>query len=756
MQHPASISLTLSNPSSEAARSQPAASGIALPQGWASDLRNLTIETDQGVPASHDLRPLAHWHDGSIKWLHVTLLADLPGDGDSTVRLVNTADRSGRATEAGDPIDAAQPDIEAADDSINAARLGINDGPDALVVHCKHATCHFTRLQTDDAPLFSIQSTDSGHSHAIGAALIDADGTALRFQRDRLTVDTGNGRHAATVVVEGHYNTGRGPHLNATWRVTLLHERALGWMDVTLHNPAAARHPGGFWDLGDPGSCTVKEFFLYVPLMSRARADVRCETGGDWMGGQSASWQLRQLSSGGDIENSPVHVLAGGVQPEMPPGYTVMIDGSTGSGGRRASPVLRITPASEATDQTPLLIKPQQFWQHFPGTVERDAERCRLGVFPAESGTPFELQGGERKAHRFTFCIDADPTALDWVDEPLALVAPSDHTCSAGVLRHARDYQSEPGLESLIAIALDPQQGFKAKREMIDEYGWRNFGDLYADHETWNQPDTGVFVSHYNNQYDPIGGFARQYLLSGDRRWFELMDDLARHVLDIDLYHTDEDRAEYNGGLFWHTDHYLPARTASHRTYSTRHREHGSSGGGPGAEHCYTSGLAFHYYLTGEQRSRTAVFRMARWIGHFYDGDGTLLDQSYRLLTQDLPRLLRHRKPGHVAGYRFPLNRGVGNYLNALLDCHELGFESGGVRGSGAQQQSESGHDPQYLEAVERIIADTIGPHDDIAQRDFADVELTWHYTIFLQSLIPLPRDQAHAGTLRCSLPARP
>ena len=75
-------------------------------------------------------------------------------------------------------------------------------------------------------------------------------------------------------------------------------------------------------------------------------------------------------------------------------------------------------------------------------------------------------------------------------------------------------------------------------------------------------------ATEYNNQYDPIYGFLRQFASTGNSQWFELADDLAHHVLDIDIYHSKYDKAEYNGGLFWHTDHYLDAETSSHRSYS--------------------------------------------------------------------------------------------------------------------------------------------------------------------------------------------
>ena len=102
------------------------------------------------------------------------------------------------------------------------------------------------------------------------------------------------------------------------------------------------------------------------------------------------------------------------------------------------------------------------------------------------------------------------------------------------------------------------------------------------------QPDARL-VSHYNNQYDAVAGFASQFLRTGDVRWWELMDDLARHVVDIDIYHTDRDKSAYNDGLFWHTSHYVDAGLSTHRSYPQSPRV---GGGGPSNEHNYATGLA--------------------------------------------------------------------------------------------------------------------------------------------------------------------
>src|SRR5581483_10171385 len=132
----------------------------------------------------------------------------------------------------------------------------------------------------------------------------------------------------------------------------------------------------------------------------------------------------------------------------------------------------------------------------------------------------------------------------------------------------------------------------------------------------------GVLVSHYNNQYDPVAGFAFQFLRTGDVRWWSMMRELARHVIDVDIYHTAGDKSAYNHGLFWHTYHYGDADTATHRTYprSALGRTHG---GGPSADHNYTTGLMHYYFMTGDETARETVVDLAQYVIDMDDGRKT-------------------------------------------------------------------------------------------------------------------------------------
>jgi len=219
-------------------------------------------------------------------------------------------------------------------------------------------------------------------------------------------------------------------------------------------------------------------------------------------------------------------------------------------------------------------------------------------------------------------------------------------------------------------------------------------------------------VSHYNNQYDFVYGALQHFLRSGDSRWFRLADDLARHVCDIDIYHTGEDKAAYNGGLFWHTDHYCHAGRSTHRTftrYGMNLQARRSAGGGPSNEHNYTSGLLGYYYVTGDPLARDCVLTLADWVLRMDDGSMTMLS------------VLNTRPTGYASrtvsnDYHGP-GRGAGNSINALLDAYSL-----------------SG-DRAYMHKAEELIRRCIHPRDDIADLRLDDAEHRWSYLVFLQVL---------------------
>jgi hypothetical protein len=428
--------------------------------------------------------------------------------------------------------------------------------------------------------------------------------------------------------------------------------------------------------------------------------------------------EIYQDSSGGENWQSRNHVNREGRVCCSFRGYRLSAEGRQDF-GLRASPVV----ALGSTNATLSAAVPE-FWQQFPRALTVDDRTLRVEVFPSQFADLFELQGGEQKTHAFwldfTKTSQLDGLGLGWVHGPArVLTTPAWYSATETVPFLGTGQHSSPlPIETFIAEA---RETLLARREVIDEYGWRNFGEVYADHESAHYEGPAPVVSHYNNQYDVIYGALLQFLRTGEPAWADLFIPLARHVIDIDIYHTSRDRAAYNGGLFWHTDHYLDAATCTHRTYSRANQPSGRPyGGGPCNEHNYTTGLLHYYYLTGDPGAHEAVSSLANWVKQVDDGKRTLFG-----LLDDGPT---GRASSTAEPHYHGPGRGCGNSINALID----GWLLAGDRG--------------YLDKAEELIRRCIHPSDDIAGRNLLDVEMRWSYTVFLSVLARYLQVKAEAG----------
>ena len=203
-----------------------------------------------------------------------------------------------------------------------------------------------------------------------------------------------------------------------------------------------------------------------------------------------------------------------------------------------------------------------------------------------------------------------------------------------------------------------------------------------------------------------VGGLGVQFLRSADGRWHRHMRQLARHVTDIDLYHTERDKSAYSGGMFWHTVHYIDAGLSTHRSYPAAE---GVPGGGPSTGHLYSEGLRLHHLLTGDPDSRDAVIQLGEYVIHADDGGRTIF------------RFLDRGPTGHVSNSGFDDYHGPGrsgaNAIAALVAAHRVTGEA------------------RFLDKAEQLVRRCIHPTDDIDTLDLLDADRKWFYTMFLQSL---------------------
>jgi hypothetical protein len=659
---------------------QPLATGVCFPPGkvLAVPCACLTAEPAHQVFAQPQV--LARWPDGSVRWLLLDFL--LPPQ----VHTVHTWQLH-LSPDATTDI----PDLLSFDDRPES--LAIDTGPARFDLPRQSNTLF---LQVPAARLTLTDARGEVHSPLFC--------TRLEIR----------GPIRTTAVLEGE---ACGLRIRA--RLSFFAGTALVRADLTLHNPRSARHRGGLWDLGDPGSVLFRDFSLHLPLAADPAIVFRPEPGLP-LRQTTGRFEIFQGSSGGENWQSPVHVNRHGEVPTQFRGYRVR-DGNQETTGLRALPLVAVAGPSHQ-----IAVAVPEFWQQFPTAIEVADGVLSVRLFPGQFGDLFELQGGERKTRTVWLHLgpaDTDPAeTLGWVHAP-AIVRPLlDASNEPGLLLPSPPASGGEGLgvrgadavlprlESYFAEALDGECSIPANRERIDEYGWRNFGEIFADHEQVYYTGPQPLISHYNNQFDMVHGFLLHFLRTGDRRWFDLGDTLARHVMDIDIYHTRKDKWSYNGGLFWHTDHYRHAFTATHRCYSKANKRPGRSyGGGPGNEHNYTTGLLLYHFLTGNPDAAAAVVSLADWVVHMEDGRLNLF-----AVVDDGPSGLTSSTGGRT--YHGP-GRGAGNSINALLD----GWTLTGRR--------------SYLDLAEILVRRCIHPADDLDALNMGDPESRWSASVFLSRL---------------------
>jgi len=674
---------------------EPVRIGVPIKKGELFDAQRLSvIVSDTGAGVPFQARDLAKWHDQSLKWVLIEFAVSASGNT-SQEYLVSVSTTKSHTE---------NPFIV----SESSSELLIDRGDSKISVNKQNLAIVQSQAETADGSiscsLTARDQNDSNYEVTVTDAGISDDSGPFR----------------QTIYASGQLHNGAGDTLARIHCKT--HVYAVGNsvdVEVCMHNAGAAKHVDGLWDLGDPGSVFFNELSATVCMGDFDRAAIKLQQDADWSNYENPKQiSVYQDSSGGENWQSRAHLNYLGQVKNTFKGFRLSADGEQIASGARAEPVVSVT-----NSQRRVTAHMEHFWQNFPSAIEVNPNALVLKLFPSEYADSFELQAGERKTQRFSLSFDSDANALNGRTKPLLAKVDPEYLRSTRVIPNMISKSSNQDLDDLLLQGLDGEANFFAKRETADEYGWRNFGEVYADHESLyiDKPTENIHISHYNNQYDAIYGYFLQYALGDRPEWYELMDDLAKHVTDIDIYHTDGDRVEYNNGLFWHTNHYTPADTASHRTHSnhafSERQRDASYGGGPSPEHCYTTGLLYHHFLTGSPESRAAVLQLADWMIGAHDGSPGLLAKLHSIKKTEVElfkELIRKENP---LPYKYQFNRGTGNYISTLLDAHALT------------------HDVQLVNKIEKIIRETLHPNDEIAHRYLDDPEASWSYVVLLNSI---------------------
>jgi hypothetical protein len=663
-------------------RDEPVTLGLPLPRGAVREPSDLRLTDAGGTALPLQAEAADRWPDGSVRWALLDFCVTVPAGAEARYHV--------HEDHRAEPLSPASPV------RVRTTERGIfvDTGPAQFVIdRGRFAPLH-------SACAGGVEILEPART---GWTCRDASGREWTPEATSVEVEAAGPLRAAVRVLGSLVREGETPLLDFCARLHFHAGSTAVRLVLTVRNPRRAQHPGGFWELGDTGSVLLGDLSLSFAVASGDRISWSAEPSSPLAQAAAGPFEIYQDSSGGENWRSRNHVTRDRTVPVSFRGYRVRIDG-TERPGRRATPRVAVHDGA-----TGVCASVEHFWQNFPKAIEADDGVLTVRLFPPQFAAPHELQGGEQKTHELWLAFGAEAIDPRWdgLRVPLLVHAEPEWYAATGAIPYLTPWpgNADDLYRELILQALEGDDTFAHKRERVDEYGWRHFGELWADHEAKFHEGDEVFRSHHNNQYDAVYGFFLQFLRSGDARWFHWLRDLARHVIDIDTYHTVQDRAAYNRGFFWHTAHYVDADLSTHRTYPRR----GSQGGGPDNEHNYTTGIMHYSFLTGDPTGREAVIDSARWVIARDDGRQNILRWIDRgptgLATKT--RELDYHGPG----------RGAGNSLNALLDAWRL-----------------TGDD-SLLVKIHEILRRTIHPRDDIAARRLLDAENRWSYTVYLQAL---------------------
>ena len=234
-----------------------------------------------------------------------------------------------------------------------------------------------------------------------------------------------------------------------------------------------------------------------------------------------------------------------------------------------------------------LLASVRHFREQYPKALEIAEGRLRISLFEASDDNPHYLPTeGEAKRHEIWIGLWSKKlSANEMAQHANAVARPprlfdAKYYCETGALGRAAVHNSDEFSE-LDAHLKKAYPNVDAKR--FSEYGIRNWGD-----QVYNQ-DEDYWTNGY---YDRQQGFAAEYLMSGDPRWFDRLEAMVRHIIDVDICHASQQHPEWVGAI--------------HGYNSKNHTD-----GPPWNPQQRTKGTLAYWRLSGDRDARDAALGVA-------------------------------------------------------------------------------------------------------------------------------------------------
>src|SRR5262245_15261013 len=294
-------------------KNEPLTFGVPLGKGVASVEQRWRLIGPAGDCHDVQTRALETWPDGSVRWLLVDSLINV---------------------QSAEPAEFV---LETADSASTIAPIAISESHDGLEVNTGTAVF---RLKAGGAFPLATARLSSGEMAIESSAVTVTDQAGIVHKPTLRSARIGErGPLRSVVQLEGVVSfpgTSHPLHVNAAMHfyAGLPVARVL----LTLGNPNAARHQGGFWDLGDPGSVLLKDVSIIFSTGYQSRPGVISAEIGQNLEAFAGSLELYQDSSGGSAWQSANHVNRHRRIPTTFRGYRLRVEGGERS-GHRATPL---------------------------------------------------------------------------------------------------------------------------------------------------------------------------------------------------------------------------------------------------------------------------------------------------------------------------------------------------------------------------------------------------------------------------------
>src|SRR5215510_4444452 len=300
---------------------EPVTVGIPLPKGQVCNPAALALynASDDRIPLQREV--LARWSDGSVQWVLLDFLANVAPKMTVEYTLRDCGE-------------------QASDTS--SASIMVQESPASIAIDTGCTLFHLNPTVFSPFEQIIIQGHSVLDDLGSSVVLLDEEGRAYQPCIRSHTIET-SGPLRTTLYMQGMFLEAPQDALaRFVCRLRFYAGSGLVKLRFTLHNPRAATHPGGLWDLGDAGSVYFRDLAIHLPL--RAQDSVRCmwtpQTAHPLVTSLGPRLEIYQDSSGGQNWRSSNHINRHGQVSQTFQGYRVTAHDSIVDEGKRATPLI--------------------------------------------------------------------------------------------------------------------------------------------------------------------------------------------------------------------------------------------------------------------------------------------------------------------------------------------------------------------------------------------------------------------------------